>query len=153
MAASQFAVIYSQATGRVRCIHVHPEENETDATLSAAVKAGQGEAVQMFPASQIGDHAKVQALLNQMTGKVPASDRFAVIDKDGNVAGAFVMDPLCGDRVPQGYSVIKSDIAASGWKYANGDFTAPPKVAEVYPAPLPAPGVDNVGVTQAQALT
>lgn len=128
MPATQFAVRYSQTTGRVRSWINFNGPSEGDSLLSTVVPAP-GEAVATFPISQYGDLPTIQSLVNGITGMTPSGDRYAIIDPsqvdaNGNqlVVGALICDPDgCGDSIPEMDLVVHPD-ACVGWTY-----TAPVK--------------------------
>jgi hypothetical protein len=128
-------VIYSATTGRIRSIIV-PQGNEK---ISPNLLAG--EAVQQFDMSVAKqDLNTLQASLNAITGLSPANDRFAIIDNNGNVTGAVIADPSCGDVVPA-CQLVASPNATIGWKFQAGVFIPP-----IIPISLDPPKVINGGV-------
>lgn len=71
--------------------------------------------------------------------------RFCLVDTNGNVVGAVELDAswqkpgtLLSWTVPDGLTVVQSDVAGQGWTYVAGVFTPPPT-----PAP-PAPTQDQL---------
>lgn len=107
---TKFAVIYSQATGRVRW-YLKPDQ---DSELNQ-LKPGTGEAIQIIPMEQYGNHVDVQTALNRITGLNPANDRYAIVDVLNNVVGITIADPLCGDAPPSGSTWLPHATADVGW--------------------------------------
>ena len=67
--------------------------------------------------------------------------KHAIIDANGNVVNTIELDPVALTSSPpewsppEGFKVEQSDVAAIGWTYVNGVFTAPP-APPVVPIPL-----------------
>ena len=116
---------YSQRTGRIRSIIIP----DTDRELNAIILR-QGEALLKLDPSSLPivdgrpDFRAVQLRLNAITGKAPArEDHYVVIDdRNGDVLGAIVADPDCGDSVPSGKTLIQRDDAKEllGWMDKDG---------------------------------
>lgn len=123
--AAKVGVIYSQNTGRVRCIIVPDKDSELD-----NAKLAPGEALHKVDKAQISDVSAAQASVSAVSGKVPSSDRYAVVSDTGAVVGAIIADPAI-DSI-KGFQLIQSDDAGPGWTYsADTGFTKP-----VSPIPL-----------------
>ncbi len=114
------SVIYSQTTGRIRSVIVPQTANE-----QITPNLLPGEAVQQFDISIAKqDLNALQASLNAITGLTPTNDRFAIVDVLGNVVGATIACPACGDSVP-GHQLIANPAASPGWKLVAGTLTPP----------------------------
>lgn len=108
-------VLYSLATGRHRMIvsgdpvppkprrgeGVREMPDDVYKAWAAEVKAG-------------GTRDFAQEWLNAQTGKVPTDDRYAIVDADGNVKGAVIACPDCGDAIP-GCELVRHKEADAGW--------------------------------------
>lgn len=131
-------IVYSQATGRIRSI-IYPDH---DADLHS-VKLGTGEAMETMdlPQDQVPNVHALQALLNDITNLIPANDLYAVVDANGNVTGAIIADPTCGDTVPN-HQLIAHEQAHTliGGTYLNSIFAAKTE------ALVGMPKVDSVGI-------
>lgn len=120
-----FGVIVSAATGRIRW---HTDAGHAKAELQPSLVAGKGETVLLLDDAQYGDLAALQATVSALTGLIPANDRYALVDATitdptvinttGNVIGAIVADPLCGDAVPH-CQLIADPAAGLGWKWTS----------------------------------
>jgi hypothetical protein len=125
MSATKFAVIYSKATGRIRW-EFHPDD---DSQLND-IKLLDGEDVLILKNSEKVILPDLQDKLNKKTGKVPKDDRFAVVDQLGNVVGAIIADPLCGDSVPSCQLIAHAE-ASPGWKLDKGVLKEPIDIQEI----------------------
>lgn len=114
--ATQFAVIYSTDTGRVRSIVVFNGVKETNANL-ATIKKGTGETLVLFNMVQFGPLEVIQNLVNQVTGKVPVDDRYVYM-KNGKVTDVVIADSKI-DIFPKDVVVIKHIEATIGWDVVN----------------------------------
>lgn len=120
-----FGVIVSAATGRIRW---HTDAGHPKAELQTSLVARKGETVLLLEDAQYGDLAALQATVSALTGLMPANDRYAIVDATitdptvisatGNVIGAIIADPLCGDAVPN-CQLIADPAAGLGWKWTS----------------------------------
>lgn len=108
---TQFGIVYSSKTGRIRSI-VRPDK---DADLNG-IRVGTGEALLKTVNANYGELETLQSFLNIQTGLVPLNDRYAIVDGLGNVVGAVVADPLCGDAIV-GFQLISHPLAVPGWHW------------------------------------
>lgn len=116
-----FGVIYSKVTGRIRWWIKPDNDNVLD-----NIKLQDGEAFLKLDDSLYGDVLKLQDIIFQQTGLSPSNDRYAIVDANGNVTGALIADPLCGDSIKD-CQLIAHDKAGVGWTYdVNKGFTEPP---------------------------
>lgn len=112
--ASQIGVVYSKSTGRIRSVIVPTKDSELD-----SFKPQAGEEILKFVNN--GPFATLDALqtsVTTVTGKVPVSDRYAVVSATGAVVGAIIADPAL-DSI-KGFQLIQSDVAGPGWTYSPG---------------------------------
>ncbi len=100
-----------------------------------------------MPQVQYGALDALQAYVTQQTGLVPANDRHAIVDAQGNVLGAINADLACGDGYP-GMTLVPDASAGPGWTYLNGVFTAPPSnmTPQLLAAKVAAIAAKSVGV-------
>lgn len=134
MSATQFPIIYSKATGRIRRYHLL----DSDAELQR-ITPMEGEAVAVFPMDKFGNHLVLQELLSAQTGLVPKDDRFAIVGVDGKVQGVIRADLTCGDAIP-GCELIAHDQADTGWMVTTDAQQKP-----IFTKPLTKPGIDKYG--------
>ena len=121
--AGDVIIVYSVATGRIRRFMSSNRSGEL-----SKVAIADGEAfMKIAPQSGGFDLDSLQGMVNVQTGKTPADDRYVVIDSVGNIVGAILADPLCGDSLP-GCSLIAHALADGAWAYdkLTGIFTPPP---------------------------
>ncbi len=105
--------IYSVNTGRMR--RVVSDDIQTDAQLITNNPPGLAEGVHTGPFVN-------QEELNQITGLVPANDRFVCLDTDFVVAGVFIGDLAAGDGMP-GLTEVQHNTAKFGWRQlTDGTF-------------------------------
>lgn len=119
---TKFAVIYSKATGRIRW-QFHPDNDEQ----LNDIKLLDGEEVKFFNNSEKCLLQDLQSKLNLKTKKVPTNDRYVIVDKDNNVIGAIIADPLCGDKIKD-CELVAHKTATIGWKMnSSKQFIEPVK--------------------------
>ena len=145
MAGVVQAVVYSNATGRVRRV-VDPAPADPASACQSA-----GEAV-LLMRKRLGRPNTLldwQVLASRAAGKRPiplhptvdahvtatagvpladAQDRYCVIDARGNIVGVVIADPACGDLGEHhgvGCTLVAHPTADERWSYAAGVFTAP----------------------------
>jgi hypothetical protein len=121
--AGDCIVVYSIATGRVRRIYISNRDDEIKRDDSRT-----GEAflhVDSADAKVARGLDGLQGLVNAVTGKVPASDRYVVV-QDGNIVGAIIADPACGDALPRSL-LIQHDTADDTWMF-DGEKLVPPEL-------------------------
>lgn len=133
------AVVYSQATGRVRRV-IDP--------APAVVEVGAGEAFLLITkrapprGTTLYDwqvlacratkrrpvplHPSVDAHVTATAGVAltDVPDRYVVVDGTGKILRVAICDPACGDSV-EGCTLIAHPRADERWTYANGVFTGP----------------------------
>lgn len=109
-----FAIIYSKNTGRIRWI-LKPKDNSENYLLDK-INLNNGEAVLILDDSKYCILPDLQELLNQQTGLTQTDDRFAIVDKDGNVKGSIIADLACGDSISD-CELLAHSGAEVGWKY------------------------------------
>jgi hypothetical protein len=119
------AVIYSATTGRVRRIVLSDPSTSAQDLPPNLSRAGEA----VLETDQPGDLNAMQALVTAETGLTPIDDRYALFDKDGNVIGAVIACPGCGDKVEHTGAVswAKHPTAGIGWRHDGRDFVAPPE--------------------------
>jgi hypothetical protein len=123
--AGDCIVVYSIATGRVRRVYISNRDDEIKRS-----DARPGEAfihVDTANAKVARNLEGLQALVNAATGKVPASDRYVLV-QDGKVIGAIIADPTCGDSLPR-VQLIQHDTADEGWSF-DGTKLVPPELTQ-----------------------
>jgi hypothetical protein len=119
--STQVAVFYSLSTGRVRWIL----SADNDAAL-LRTGPGPGEDKLILDKAQGWDLPTLQARVSDATGKLPADDRFAIVNAVGQVVGAVIADPDgTGDRAPSGHRLLRHAEAGRGW-ICIGDVCVPP---------------------------
>jgi hypothetical protein len=119
--AGDCIVVYSVATGRVRRIYLSNRDDEIKRDDSRT-----GEAflhVDSTDAKVARDLDGLQGLVNAQTGKVPAGDRYVVV-QDGIVKGAIIADPACGDSLPRS-QLIQHETADERWSFVDGKLVPP----------------------------
>ena len=87
-------------------------------------------ATKLCPAPMHPDvHAHVTAsAAARSLALTPTQDRYCIIDAVGNIVGAVIADPSCGDsgeHFGAGFQLIAHQSADERWTYANGVFTPP----------------------------
>ena len=73
------------------------------------------------------------------------TNRYALIDAQGNVDNIVIWDGLPDWTPPQGYTTVQSDTAGIGWTYSSGAFSPPAS------APLTAAQIAAAQVTANEA--
>jgi len=132
------AIIYSVATGRVRRV-IDPQANVPNVIQFLARAGGLlGEAVLVYTKIGQDDLNAWQAAVNAHTGRIPANDRYCIIDQTNAIVGAVIADPSCGDGYPN-CILVAHPTADSRWTFTPPNtFVAPPPLVK--------------GVIQAKAL-
>jgi len=126
-------IIYSKATGRVRRV-IDPNAAVANAIqFIAQGKAGPNEGTLLYTKQVTNDLNAWQAAVTAATSKVPASDRYCIIDANNNIVGAILADPLCGDAVPN-CTLVQHDIADQTWVFTPPSTFVPPATL---PKPVP----------------
>ena len=130
MPASKIAIVYSKALGTVRWWVVPDRDEELDQSWN---QPGQGEACIVVPMERY-TLATVQDLVNEATGRNArqgVDDRFAVVDKLGEVIAWTCDDPACHPDMSihpyAGHRLIRHTEAGPGWQFKSGRFIAPPE--------------------------
>ena len=85
-------------------------------------------ATKLCPAPMHPDvHAHVTAsAAARSLALTPTQDRYCIIDAVGNIVGAVIADPSCGDsgeHFGAGFQLVAHQTADERWTYANGVFT------------------------------
>jgi len=109
------------ATGRVRRIYISNRDDEIKRDDSRT-----GEAflhVDTSDAKVARTLDGLQALVNAQTGKVPAGDRYVVV-QDGIVKGAIIADPAYGDSLPRS-QLIQHETADDTWSFDGENLVQP----------------------------
>jgi hypothetical protein len=123
-------VIYSAATGRVRrVIRPNPLPQDLANYMAKSIVAGEAAYIDNqadSPAPPVLD--PLQDRTNAITGKVPAGDRYVLVNAGNQIVGVRTLDPACGDIVP-GARLIAHDTADDRWTVdAQGNLVAPPVI-------------------------
>lgn len=111
MASTKFAIIYSKATGRIRW-YLRSDDDSDHQTINLLP----GEALMELPNELWNNHIALQEHVNKHTGKVPKDDRYAIVHPNGDVVGAILADPKCGDKI-EGHQLISHPEASAGWRH------------------------------------
>lgn len=116
-------VTYSAITGRVRSWIVG--EN-------VRPRVGKGEAVIEVQSKDYGDLYKLQALVTQATGLIPADDRYIIVNAADKIVGTVIADPVgCDDVIPD-HVLVKHAEAGPTWEVkddgSGGKLYTPPYV-------------------------
>jgi hypothetical protein len=118
--ATKIAVVYSRRTGRVRWWLVPDHDGQL-----GEIRVREGENVMHLPIEGYGDLQTIQAAVNAHTKMIPTDDRYAVVHPSGEVVGAILADPLCGDAI-EGHRLIQHNHAGQGWKHHAQHGFIPP---------------------------
>lgn len=118
--ADDFAVIYSENTGRIRQVVI------ADAFDKYTI--AKGETMRLIDKSQYASIDSLQSIISNDTGLIP-DDKYAVVDDKGNVTGIITADTSI-DTMP-GKELVKSNEAKPGYTYDKNRGFLDPKPAPV----------------------
>lgn len=109
---------YSLSNGALRRVTKPDNEAESDVLLKTA-KSSPDQGLIVIDEKEYGDFDALQAIVSKQTGLTPEIKRYALVEPNGDVAGAILTDSAA--RI-EGVQLIEHDKAAEGWKLQAGTF-------------------------------